>query len=176
MDDDAALDDPECSAGYAIPADIPVLTGDVLAIGDTFVDLFDGFEVASLMKIPAVLLKGLTQVICFVRRAGNSIPLLIDDHVVEPVYWLLDQLAVGTWGSARPPVCGDDHCLEIVQRSTGLWRSIFFPLKHLMFWDHTGPPLIDFCGSGAMSWKFVVPGLMSKYSMQSHTKLVSGSG
>ena len=146
------------------------MKAEVFALANTYTELLDGFGVTSLLGVPSVLFRGLTQLVCFVRRAANTIPQVIDDFVVQPVHWLLDELAVGNWGSPVAPDCYASHCLDVAERSTDVYRDLTFPLKHLMFWDHTGPPLIDFCG-GTMEWKFTVPGLFSKYSLQSTTLL-----
>ena len=41
-------------------------------------------------------------------------------------------------------------------------------VQNLQFWDASSPPLINPC-KGLMNMKWTVPGLLSKYSMQSET-------
>ena len=116
-----ALLDPECELGYHIPADWPALKADTLEIGYTFAELADVNSLKSAMGMPGILLAGLQRVLCMVRRLGATVHLLVDDYIISPMYDIMDLLAVGTWGDSRPPDCVSDHCLEIAQRSTGLW-------------------------------------------------------
>ena len=118
---DKVLNDPECTLGYHIPGDWPALRGDIYEIGYTFAELANVNSLQSAMGIPSILLGGLQRVLCMVRRAGATVTLLVDDYIISPMYDLMDLLAVGTWGDSRPPECISDHCLEIAQRSTGLW-------------------------------------------------------
>ena len=95
------------------------------------------------------------------------------------------KLAVGTWAAVELPDCDVEapsdpyHCLVPVSRATVLYNAVFFPLKHIQFWDLSSPPLVDPCSDdivldSSITFKFTAPGLMSAYALQSHTFLSLG--
>lgn len=160
----------ECTVGYNLPEAWPELRSDVLALGDSFSDLADGLSVQSLMGLPGAILNGLTGSVCMVRRGSHTVTVMATRYVINPINRIVDMLAIGTWGAAPRVPCTTDYCLEVVTKATPLYKSLFFFLKYMVFWDPSGPPLFDPCGE-TMGWKFTVPGLMSSYALQSSTFL-----
>ena len=95
--------------------------------------------------------------------------------IVRISSWQYNLLAVGTWGSSRPPECILPKCLEVTQVSRDAYRNFFFPIRFLKFWDLSQPALVDQCrssfGDESITWRFTVPGLQSAHAMQSATFL-----
>ena len=63
-------------------------------------------------------------------------------YIIDPTNEVLDAISVGLWGPSEAPKCeGGDlpYCLIQATRSTKLYRSLFFVVKYIIFWDLAGP-------------------------------------
>ena len=146
------------------------------AIKGFFAEATDGMSAGEWKALPAKLLSAFGGGVCFVRQVATTIVSIVDSGV-DKLQGFMDMLAIGVWKD--PPVVdcqGSYTCLVPVQRSTGLYRKFFFPVGHIQYWDLTAPALFDPCkmttslqSDGEMAFRFTVPGLISKYALQSST-------
>ena len=172
--------DNECTSPYYFPQDLAKFASDGLEVFQVFTAFNDGLSVSAVMGIPSQLMAGLQQAFCMLLKLGPTLTYQIQTYVVDPVQIFLERLAVGQWG-APVRTCNADHCLDVAQRSTGLYRSLMFILRNIQFHDLSAPALVEPCGGGMLSgntfasadmaWKFTIPGLMSTYALQSSTLL-----
>lgn len=118
---------------------------------------------------PTATISLLSAGVCFLRRTTTTAA-AVTTRVQDQLYSLLDKVGVGLRSVSRLPECTDKYCLEQVARSSHAWRSYLFPLRNLQLWDLSSAPLRDPC-EGIGAFKFIIPGLLSNYAMQSSSFL-----
>ena len=145
-----------------------------------FAGVSDGLNAGEAAMIPVQLLQAFSSAICFVRMSAATV-----HHYVDGAVAMLDRfirtLTIGVWRDPPEPECKDAYfCIEPARRATRLYRAFFFPVEHIQFWDLTAPPFLDPCTMTTilsdrhrleMAFRFTVPGLVSKYALQSSTFL-----
>lgn len=142
-----------------------------------FGKFFDGLSLKRLGGIPANVISVITESVCFVRRTGLRIDMSLED-LVNDLWAIVGALSVGSWDDPVDRPCSHPpYCMDTVERSTWVWRTLQFPVRHLRFWDLASPPLTSLCGSDEqIAYKFTPPGMMSTWSLQSSTFLRDTNG
>ena len=153
------------------PSFITNFGGDISTIGRILGNLFKrGLDFSDIFAIPTDLMSAFAKGICLVQRVVHSMRAIVL-FGQDKLYALIDLLSFGTWASPALPDCTaglDKTCLAKAERSSWIYRMLLFPVQHLQFWDASSPPLVDPC-RGLMKMKWTVPGLLSRYSLQSAT-------
>lgn len=174
----------DCNAAYPPSHVLSVLQTTWQDIRGFAAELSDGVQIGEIAAIPAHLLKAFGGAVCFTKMAAASAMFYVDEGV-DLVHTFLTALSLGDWAEPSPPDCSvlPSHfryfCLVPKRRSTDFYRAFRFPVGHIQFWDLTSPPLfnvatmtaLDGGDGGEMAFKFTIPGLVSKYALQSSTFL-----
>ena len=126
-------------------------------------------------NVAVTMLTGLGDGLCLLRTGSYHAYVMLES-LTYPLEELVEVLTAGPSSvKGLMPMCreGDLFCLNKVSRSSIIHRFISFPLKYMHFMDLggnamfmnpmlSGPPTVR---------RFTIPGLWSKFSMQSSTFL-----
>ena len=165
--DGMATNSSDCNQPYEVAELIVTLKSHWRDIKQFFGEVFDGMSAGEWKAIPAKLLSAFGGGVCFIRRTAAT-AVHYADQGVDMLQTFMNALEIGLWKD--PPVVdcqGSYTCLMPVRRATRLYYDFFFPVSHIFFWDLTKAPMIS--TRDTPNYRFTVPGLVSKYALQSST-------